>query len=122
MEKTIVVLEKELVVKKIPLVKYPSIIEALQSLQAHSSLFGDFSATSVISSLPQILMVATPSIMKVIQIVTDLPEEEIQKWGLDDFIKFTEALLEVNEYQYVYETIKKVMARFKKTGTGEATL
>ena len=121
MEKTIIVLEKELVVKKIPLIKYPSIIEALQDLQAHASLFGDFSASSVLQSLPQILMVATPSITKVIQIVTDLPQEEINTWGLDDFIKFTEALLEVNEYQYVYDTIKKVMARFKNTGTGEVT-
>lgn len=103
--------DREIIIEKIPLGKYPAIIESLQGLAKHKELFSDISGESIMQSLPQILIVATPEAIKVIHTITGVEEEAISKWGLDDLVRCVEAIFEVNDFNYVYGTLKKAMSQ-----------
>lgn len=104
---------KQLTVKKIPLGKYPKIIASLQGLAAHKDKLADLSSDTIFQVLPDILMTASPEVFDVIAAITEQPKEEIELWGLDDFVRVIEAIFEVNDYRYIYTTLKKAMASVK---------
>lgn len=110
-EKNITVNGKEITLKKIALTKYPAIISSVQDLSSHKELFGDMSQGALLSALPQIILVAQPSVIKVASTISEVPEEEVSQWGLDDLVRVLEGVLEINNFEYIYHTLKKAMAR-----------
>ena len=123
-EKTVSVGGKTLTIRKIPLGKYPAIFAALKDLSGQKDLIPGFSSKDVMNSLPSLLAVALPTAIKVAHEITDIPEDEISTtWGLDDFVAVTEAVFAVNNFEYVYASLKKAGARLGQTPqvTAEST-
>lgn len=113
MEKTININGVDITVTKIPLGEYPKIIESLKGLAEHKEKFSDLSSESIFSALPEVLIVATPEVINLMTVITKQPKEQIDKWGLDDHMKVLEAVFAINNYQYVYTTLKKAMGSIK---------
>jgi hypothetical protein len=112
-QKTVEVNGENVTITKIPLGKYPKLIESFQGLVKHKDKFADLSSETIFQALPQILIVATPEVINLMVVVTDQPKEKVEAWGLDDFVKVIEALFALNNYQYVYQTLKKAMGSIK---------
>lgn len=113
MEKTININGVDITVTKIPLGEYPKIIESLKGLAEHKDKFQDLSSASIFQALPEVLIVATPEVINLMTVITKQPREIIEKWGLDDHMKVLEAVFTINNYQYVYTTLKKAMGSIK---------
>jgi|WetSurMetagenome_2_1015567.scaffolds.fasta_scaffold48084_5 hypothetical protein len=114
MEKTIEVNGKPVIIKKIPLGKYPEIINVLKGFSEHKKLLGDYSNTAIIAALPDLIMVAMPTVYSLVCVVTGVQETDVKEWGLDDFVRVIEIVFELNNYEYIYTTLKKAAARLKQ--------
>lgn len=111
MSKIVVINEKEIEIKKLPLKKYADVLSAFQNLPKHLDLFKGKNENELASALPEIVTVAYPDVVSVVNIVTGVSKEEIDEWGLDDLVKVVEAFMEVNNYSEIYSVLKKVLAR-----------
>jgi hypothetical protein len=110
-EKTITINDKNIVVKKLPLKRYADVLSAFQSLPKHLDLFKGKNEEQLAAILPELISVAYPDVINVVHVVTEVPNEEIENWGLDDLAMVVEAFFEVNNYSFVYQMIKKMTAR-----------
>jgi hypothetical protein len=102
---------KEVAVKKLPLGKYAELLGALDELPKHLNGFDTKSTDDLVAQLPKLIAVALPDVIKVVSIATDLTAEQVAELGLDEVVKIIVALIEVNNYAEVIETIKKLTAR-----------
>lgn len=103
-------------VKKLALAEYAELIRALRNLPAEfANLFQsgkDISQQAVLfRELPNIIADSFPDFIAVISIGTDQEEETISKLDLAEALEIVEAMLEVNNYQKIVATVKKIMAR-----------
>lgn len=112
-QKEISVNGKTIVIKKIPLGKYPRLIEIVKTLLQHKDLVKGTSNAEIIAALPDILIVAAPEMVKLMQVITDEPAEDVATYGGDDFVRILEATFAVNDYEYIYKTLKKAMGSIK---------
>lgn len=109
-EISIVINDKELVVKKLPLRKYAELLASLQELPKNVQLIKGKSGDEILQNLPELISVCYPDVVRILHIITDMPEEEINELGLDDIVKIGEAYFLVNNYKDVYDRLKKVTA------------
>lgn len=98
-------------VKKIPLRKYAEIIPALKDLTQYDSLFSDLSTEKLMEALPTAMMTAPDSVENLLAIAQDFDREQMKEWGIDDYVHVIEGILSVNDFAYVYNTLKKGMAQ-----------
>lgn len=110
MKKTIKIDEKDLVVKKIPIGKYPELIKAIKRLPKHLQTFESLEVDKLVEKLPDIASDALPDLLGIISIAVETPVEEVNEWGLDDIVRVVTALYEVNNYKEVYAVVKKALA------------
>lgn len=100
-----------LTLKKIPLRKYAEIIPALKDLTQYSSLFSDLSTDAIMEALPTVLTTAPESVENLLAIAQDFDREQMKEWGIDDYVHVIEGILSVNDFAYVYLTLKKGLAQ-----------
>lgn len=101
---------KNVVVRKLPLKKYAELLGAFEELPKHLDLVNGKSNDEILANIPQIISVCYPDVQRVVHVVTEMTNEEIDQMGLDDLIKIIEAALKVNNYSDIYSKIKKMMA------------
>ena len=114
---------KEVEVKKLPLGKYADLLKALKQLPTHLHGLSGLTNAEIFPKLPEIIADSLPDVIKILVIATDLKKEDIEEMGLDEATDLFIAVIEVNNYQAIFEKIKKMGAHQKtkiatKTGTG----
>lgn len=98
---------RTLVVRKLPLGKYAQLLKSLQNLPKHINGLDGLSNDEIIPKIPTILAESLPDVVAVFTIATDLKKEEVEELGLDEATDVFLAILEVNNYQAVFEKVKK---------------
>lgn len=97
-------------VYKLPLVKYAELFKRLKSLPKHAPNLEEITMQSLLESLPELLENATPDIIGIIVLVTDLKKEDAEQIGATEAANIFEALFEVNNYDELIEKVKKAFA------------
>lgn len=110
-EQTIQINGKDIVIKKIPLKKYAELIAAFQELPKYFKDFSGKSQDEIVTMLPMLIGSCYPDVSRVFQVATNLPGEEIDEMGLEDAVRIVLAIMDTNNFGYVYETIKKMIAQ-----------
>lgn len=107
--------DQEIEVKKLPIGKYAELLQAVQEFPKHIQQFQGANEELLISVLPTMIAESLPDVVRVVAIATPLKPEEVEQLGLDELTRVIVAVFEVNNYQEVYENIKKVMAQSQKS-------
>jgi len=105
---------KVITIAKLPLGKYADLLKAFQEFPKHIGEFKEFKSFSnsqILAALPAILGSCMPDVIRIIEIASPLVEEEIQQLGLTEVTDILMAIYKVNNYQAIYEKIKKVIAQ-----------
>jgi hypothetical protein len=107
----IIINEKSIPISKLPLRKYAEVLSAIEELPKALQLVSGKTQDEILQNLPLLISTCYPDISRLISIVTGLTSTEVDELGLDDFVKIVEAFLSVNNYSYIYDTIKKMGAQ-----------
>ena len=123
MKKIIVKLEnKTIEVSKLPLGKYAELLDALEELPKSVSGLDNLTNEAIFAQLPKLIAKSLPDFINIIHIATDMEKEEVEQLGLDEVIDIIMALVEVNNYGKIFETVKKALSQRKapetKIGSG----
>lgn len=102
---------KTIEVKKLPIGKYIELLKQVEELPKHLSELENLSNDVILQKLPFLFSVALPDIIRILSVATDLPKEEIEEAGFDEVADLILAVIEVNNYQGVFEKIKKFKTR-----------
>lgn len=103
--------DKELIISELPIGKYAELIKALKKLPKHVVGFDKLDVDQTLERLPEVLNDALPECLEILSIATGLKKEELEVYGLHKIVKIILAVVEVNDYRDVYDSIKKAMAR-----------
>lgn len=110
------------IVNKMPLGK---IAKALQSLDKIPNIIDKLDTTDnekIIQQIPSLIMEAFPEFTKLLSIATGVDETIIaNEIGLAEATDLIIAVIEVNNFEKVFENIKKMTARTKSNKTVQAT-
>lgn len=121
MNKIIVEIDnKKFEVKKLAIKDYADLMKGLGKLPDNLSLISGKSNEEIVSELPMLIGTFLPEVLEILSGAVKVPGEELEEMGLDDIIKLTVAVYEVNNISGIVGTIKKMMARQnsqKKTET-----
>ncbi|MFA5768366.1 MAG: hypothetical protein WC871_02360 [Bacteroidales bacterium] len=101
---------KKITVEKLALGKYAELLKAIKELPKHINRFQGMESAKVIEILPELIGESLPDFLRILAIATPLEAEEINELGLDDAVKLVLAVVEVNNYQEVYQLAKKALA------------
>lgn len=110
-QKELTINERVVTVSKLPLRKYADLFGAFEELPKHLHLINGKTNEEILQNLPILIKNCYPDIVRILTIATDMEEYEVDEMGLDDVILVVTAIMEVNEYQRVYDNIKKLAAR-----------
>jgi hypothetical protein len=102
---------QKVTVKKLPLGRYAKLIKAIQDLPKHQKKLESLENETVLEALPELIAEGLPDVIRILAIATPLKKEEIEELGLDEAVDLAMAVFEVNNYQKVYDRIKKALAR-----------
>lgn len=115
MKKSIIVKleEKELEVKKLPIIRYAEMLKAIKELPQHLGKLDlqKLDVEELIKQLPYLVGVALPDVIGILTIATDLEKEEVEQLGLDEITDVVVAVAEVNNYRNVFDKVKKALAQ-----------
>lgn len=109
--KTIIVDEREIVISRLPIGKYSELLSKIERLPKHVGGLSDLSTDLLIEKLPFFLAVALPDVFNILAVATPLTKEELEELGLAEITEIVITVFEVNDYQRVFEMIKKAIAR-----------
>lgn len=101
---------RKIEVKKLPLSKYAELVKAVKELPKHIDKFKNLDSNEALKVLPELIGESLPDFVEILAIATPLSVEEINELGLDDAIELTLAVVEVNNYQKIYDRLKKLQA------------
>lgn len=115
--------QKEITIKKLGIGHYKDLFASLKDLPGLVADLDTISTDAVIAKLPQIVATSVDELVDVVlhfvHESTPFTKEQALEIGLDEFIKIVEAILEVNNAQYIGEALKKALAaRGQKVSTG----
>ena len=101
---------KKITIEKLPLGKYAELLKAIKELPKHVDKFKDLDSAQALVILPTLIGESLPDFLRILEIATPLTAEEINELGLDGAVKLVLAVIEVNNYQQVYQMAKKALA------------
>lgn len=101
---------QKVIVSELPIGKYAELIKALKQLPKHLAGFDQLNNDQIIEKLPEIITDSLPEFLDILAIATPLTKEQLQELGLAKIVKLVMAVMEVNEYKEIYDSIKKVLA------------
>lgn len=104
-------------VAKLPIVKYVELLKAMRKLP--KELVARFNGVDlthmsndkILEMVPEIVETSLPDVLNVLTIATPLEREAIEALGLDDIVNLVLAVVEVNNYKGIYDSVKKALAR-----------
>jgi hypothetical protein len=105
---------KTITISKLPLGKYAELLKALKDMPEHLQGLNNLESKNILDVLPTMLTQSFPDLLKVLSITTPLTPEEIEGLGLDEVVKVVQAVIEVNNYQEVWTTVKKALAQYQQ--------
>lgn len=105
---------KTVTIYKLPLGKYAELLKALKDMPEHLQGLDNLGSKNILEVLPVMLTQSFPDLLKVLSITTPLTPEEITELGLDEVVKVVQAVIEVNNYQEVWTTVKKALAQYQQ--------
>lgn len=100
--------DRVLLVRKLPLGKYAELLKALKNLPKHINGLDGLKNEEILPKIPTIIAESLPDVVAIFTIATDLTAEEVEAMGLEEATDVFMAIIEVNNYQSVFEKIKKV--------------
>jgi hypothetical protein len=103
--------DKTIAVEKLPLGKYADLLKALKELPKRIPGLTGKSNDMILQELPMLIGEALPDFINIITIAAPLTKEEVEQLGLDEVTRIVLAVVEVNNYQEVFDNIKKALAR-----------
>lgn len=104
--------DREIEIKKLPIGRYAELLKSIKELPKHLVGLDKLDKDTVLEKIPELLGVATPDLVSIISIATEIDPEIVVTYGLREITDLLVAIIEVNEYGEVYEKIKKVMAQY----------
>lgn len=107
--------DKVIVIKKLPIMRYAEMLKVIKELPKHIGTLDlqNITIQTLVQELPLLIGVALPDILNIIEIATELERKEIEKLGLTEITKIVVAIYETNNYQELFDTLKKVTAQPK---------
>lgn len=102
---------KTIEVNKLPLGKYAELLNQLEQLPKIISDFDGLENDAILMQLPKIISSSLPDFVKMICIASPLSEEEVYQMGLDEVIDVILGIIKVNNYQGIFDKIKKMKAQ-----------
>lgn len=103
--------DRTIEVGKLPLGKYSELLKAVQVLPEHIVGMDKLTNDEILRKLPAIIGASLPDIINMLTIATTLKKEEIEELGLDEVVRVVMAVIEVNNYKEIFDSLKKVTAR-----------
>lgn len=102
-------------IKKLPLRKYADLLKALRKLPQQFSKLDGKTVDEIVEILPGIISEAYPEVVELITIATPIPADVVNSddFGLYEATEAIIAVIEVNQYQDVYNNVKKMTASQK---------
>lgn len=94
-------------VKKLPILRYAELMKALKPILSQFDLFEKTENSELIAQLDVIVESNLPSVLSALYIATDLKKGEAEELGLDEIIDIVMAVIEVNNYKKIFDSIKK---------------
>lgn len=101
----------EIEIAKLPIGKYAELLKAIKQLPKHVKGLDTLTNEQIIEQLPMLIGESLPDFIDILTIATPLKKEQIEEMGLDEVTRVVLAVVEVNNYKEVYESIKKALAR-----------
>lgn len=102
---------REVTVYKLPLGKYSQLFKKLNVVFKHLKDADSIDTSAFFERLPIILSDATPDVIDILVITTDLKKEEAEQLGLAEATRIFKALFEINSYDEVFDNLKKMFAQ-----------
>lgn len=106
--------DNELIIKKLPIGRYAELLRQLKKLPKVLKTLPEINTSTILEALPDILAESEDDFFGLINIATDIPVDELKKYGLNEIVDIVIAVFEVNQYKEVYEKIKKALSQNSK--------
>ncbi len=100
----------EIIIAKLPIGRYAELLAAIQELPKKFKGFTELKTEEIVAIIPQLIGECLPDVLRIIQVSTTLEMEQINALGLSEVVEILVTIFEVNNYQKVFEQIKKVVA------------
>ena len=111
---TIKIDDRDVVIKKLPLRKYPQLIGIIKQIQNKSTAINTSSSNDeILESLPQLINDCYPEFVEILVVGLDVSKEQVEDWGLADLIEVATKFLEVNRFGFILDQLKKMKAQPK---------
>lgn len=103
---------KSVEIKKLPLGRYVDLIKAIKLLPKHLPELSGLAFDEVLKKLPGLVEDAYPDFIDILMIATPLTKEDLESdwFGLGEAVDAILAVVEVNNYQEIFDKIKKATA------------
>lgn len=102
--------DREVEVKKLPIGGYSDLIKAIKRLPKHLVKFENLDRNKIVAILPDVAADSLPDLVGLIAVAVDMQKDEVNALGLHEVIALIEAFFDVNQYDKVAESVKKVLA------------
>lgn len=105
--------QKEITVKKLPIIKYAEMLKLIKELPKHLTGIDKMDTATLIEQIPFFIGVALPDLLAIIRVACEdqLTQKEVESLGLAETTDLLVAIFEVNDYASVFERLKKVMPK-----------
>lgn len=107
--------KREVVLSKLPIKRYTEVFDILDKIPQSIQTIDELSYDKILQTVPQLVKNSLPEVLKIVQIGTGIPQEEIDELALDEIIKLLAGIIEVNKYTDVMSQIKKLFAQPKQS-------
>jgi len=111
--KQITINGKPLTISELPLKKYVQVLKRLDNIPKALSKLEGLENDKLLELIPNLITEAYPDLVLIVSIATDLPKEDDEELGLNDFTDIIVSLIEVNNYQEVFKKLKKKLNQGK---------
>lgn len=96
-------------IQKMPLGKWAELLSALKEIPQKIGQWENLSNDEILSKIPELIGTSLPELTKIVSIATDVSEAEIT--SMDELLELVAAALEVNNFESIIASIKKIAAR-----------
>lgn len=107
--------KREVTLSKLPIKRYTEVFDILDKIPQSIQTIDELSYDKILQTVPQLVKNSLPEVLKIVQIGTGIPQEEIDELALDEIIKLLAGIIEVNKYTDVMSQIKKLFAQPKQS-------
>lgn len=113
-QKEIQLEDQVLVVKKLPIIRYAELMKVAKPIFAQLSTFDELSNEKLIANADVLVSENLPAFIDIVCIATTLKKSEVEQLGIDELIEVIVAIIEVNNYKKIFNSVKKNIPETKK--------